>query len=212
MKRLGVILIGIIGLLGLSWAMVAAQGSGYALDWWTVDGGGGASSVGGYTLGNSVGQPDAGSMSGGGFTLGGGFWGFGEPLPPVTIILTPLNPPIVIPPQGGSYQYHVQVTNNTDSIQSFNGWSVVEGPNDISVTLGPIPVTLQPGQSAGQSFTQQVPGNAPAGTYTHTSYVGTYPDVIIDTSESFTWEKAAGTAQGPVVPEWGSHPEAWLEK
>ena len=47
----------------------------YDLSWWTVDGGGAAFSTnGGYTLGGTLGQPDAGALSGGGYTLAGGFW------------------------------------------------------------------------------------------------------------------------------------------
>ena len=48
---------------------------GYTLDWWTVDGGGATFSTGGgYALGGTIGQPDAGVLGGGGYTLGGGFW------------------------------------------------------------------------------------------------------------------------------------------
>ena len=48
---------------------------GYDLSWWTVDGGGFTySSGGGYELGGTIGQPDAGMLAGGGYTLGGGFW------------------------------------------------------------------------------------------------------------------------------------------
>jgi hypothetical protein len=54
---------------------VAAIG-GYTLDWWTADGGGGMNSSGGvYSLGGTIGQPDAGTSSGGPYTLVGGFWG-----------------------------------------------------------------------------------------------------------------------------------------
>lgn len=51
---------------------LAAQ---YAIDWHTVDGGGGTSTGGVYTVSGTIGQPDASVMSGGGFTLQGGFWG-----------------------------------------------------------------------------------------------------------------------------------------
>ena len=52
--------------------------AGYTLDWWTVDGGGAASSAGGsYRLGGTIGQPDAGASSGGPYALSGGFWGGG---------------------------------------------------------------------------------------------------------------------------------------
>ena len=54
---------------------VPAAGVGYALDWWTVDGGGGALSGGAYTLMGTAGQPDAGPvLEGGGYALVGGFW------------------------------------------------------------------------------------------------------------------------------------------
>ncbi|MFN2292208.1 MAG: hypothetical protein ACK2UC_13530 [Anaerolineae bacterium] len=49
--------------------------TGYGLTWNTVDGGGYTfSSGGGYTLGGTVGQPDAGLLAGGTYTLSGGFW------------------------------------------------------------------------------------------------------------------------------------------
>jgi hypothetical protein len=54
-----------------------AQGGGYDLSWWTVDGGGGNSSGGRYGLGGTIGQPDPGLLVGGDYTLGGGFWGGG---------------------------------------------------------------------------------------------------------------------------------------
>jgi hypothetical protein len=55
----------------------------YDLSWWTLDGGGATFSGGGYaaalpgagyTLGGTVGQPDAGLLTAGDYTLGGGFW------------------------------------------------------------------------------------------------------------------------------------------
>src|SRR5947209_9223846 len=44
----------------------------YAIDWFTIDGGGGASSGGNLTLTGTIGQPDAGTLSGGNYTLQGG--------------------------------------------------------------------------------------------------------------------------------------------
>jgi len=47
----------------------------FSIDWYTVDGGGGTSTGGGFVLSGTIGQPDAGPvMSGGTFTLTGGFW------------------------------------------------------------------------------------------------------------------------------------------
>ena len=53
----------------------ASLSTGYDLSRWTVDGGGATFSTGGgYALGGTVGQPDAGVLTGGDYTLGGGFW------------------------------------------------------------------------------------------------------------------------------------------
>jgi hypothetical protein len=46
----------------------------YTIDWYSLDGGGGQSSGGAYTLNGTIGQPDAGTSSGGAYTLHGGFW------------------------------------------------------------------------------------------------------------------------------------------
>ena len=66
-------------LLSLLASVARAQsGGGYDLTWSTVDGGGATwSEGGGYSLGGTVGQPDAGVLSGGGYTLAGGFWAGG---------------------------------------------------------------------------------------------------------------------------------------
>ncbi len=53
----------------------AQSGGGYDLTWNSIDGGGQMFSAGGaYSLGGTIGQFDAGTMSGGSYTLNGGFW------------------------------------------------------------------------------------------------------------------------------------------
>ena len=65
-------------ILLLAGVAVAQTGDGYDLTWSTVDGGGATFHPGGaYTLGGTVGQPDARLLTGGEYTLGGGFWGGG---------------------------------------------------------------------------------------------------------------------------------------
>ena len=56
-------------------AAASALSPNYSIDWFTIDGGGGTSSGGSYSVSGTIGQPDAGSMSGGAYTLVGGFWG-----------------------------------------------------------------------------------------------------------------------------------------
>jgi len=74
MTRQATALVAMALLLAVSTALAR---SGYDLSWWTVDGGGGTASGGPYTLTGTVGQPDAGILTGGDYTLGGGFWGAG---------------------------------------------------------------------------------------------------------------------------------------
>jgi hypothetical protein len=46
----------------------------FSIDWHTIDGGGGTSTGGVYSVSGTSGQADAGQMSAGNFTLTGGFW------------------------------------------------------------------------------------------------------------------------------------------
>ena len=72
----------------------------YSIDWFTADGGGGSSTGGVYSVSGTIGQPDAGVMSGGNYALAGGFWSLvaavqtpGAPL--LTITTTTTNTVIV---------------------------------------------------------------------------------------------------------------------
>lgn len=55
----------------LPWSPVSA--AGYAIEWSTLQPGGGTASGGGYTLEGTIGQPLAGHASGGGYALDAGF-------------------------------------------------------------------------------------------------------------------------------------------
>ena len=61
----------LLGSLGVS----ALQAQNYSIDWFTIDGGGGTSTGGVFSVSGTIGQPDAGHMSGGNYTVDGGFWG-----------------------------------------------------------------------------------------------------------------------------------------
>jgi uncharacterized repeat protein (TIGR01451 family) len=80
--------------LGLGLILLAAPAGAqpYDLSWYTVDGGGATFSVGGtYSLGATIGQPDAsGALTGGSYALVGGFWAdaLGAPEGSVDLILS----------------------------------------------------------------------------------------------------------------------------
>jgi hypothetical protein len=64
------------GLAGLCLlGLAAALAQNFTITWWTIDGGGGTSTGGVYSVSGTIGQPDTGRMAGGRFALEGGYWG-----------------------------------------------------------------------------------------------------------------------------------------
>ena len=61
--------------LGSAAAPALAQ---FSIPWFTVDGGGGTSTGGTFTLSGTIGQHDAGTHTGGAFQCLGGYWGGAE--------------------------------------------------------------------------------------------------------------------------------------
>ena len=85
MKRLGdrkallalilCLLIASVVFVGVGSSALAQSGGGYDLTWNKIAGGGATNtSGGGYELGGTIGQADAGKLSGGAYSLNGGFW------------------------------------------------------------------------------------------------------------------------------------------
>lgn len=67
-----------------------AAANGFNLNWWTVDGGGGTSWGGDFTISGTIGQPDASPlMSSEDYTVVGGFWG--------GVTMPPSNNPVFLP-------------------------------------------------------------------------------------------------------------------
>jgi len=67
---------GLAGLLLLAGVTAGGIGSPeWELSWYTMDGGGAMRTYGGaFELSGTIGQPDAGTLSGGAYELTGGFW------------------------------------------------------------------------------------------------------------------------------------------
>lgn len=97
----------------------------YSIDWYTIDGGGGTSSGGSYTLSGTIGQPDTGTMTGGSFTLEGGFW-----------------PGIIVPSTGEAPTIFIQLTG-TSVIISWSpatpGFTLEQTDSLSAISWGPGP-------------------------------------------------------------------------
>ena len=124
-------------LLALLAGLLSASAQPYTIDWWTVDGGGGTSTGGVYSVSGTIGQPDAGpTMSGGNYTIDGGFWGLiaavqtpGAPL--LSIARTTTNTVAVYWPSPST---GFVLQQNTNSISSVNWSNVVTTPSDDGTT------------------------------------------------------------------------------
>jgi hypothetical protein len=87
----------------------------YAIDWFTVDGGGGTCTGGIYTITSTIGQPDAsGQMTGDDYSLTGGFWSL------ISVVQT-----------AGAPTLYISHTGNTVMIywQSLSGWNLQQNGN-----------------------------------------------------------------------------------
>jgi hypothetical protein len=131
MKRISLTALCAAALLAPAWLF--AQ---YAIPWSTIDGGGGTSTGGVYTVSGTVGQPDAGTMSGGNFTVQGGFWGIvaavqNPPAPYLTVVRTATNTVVVSWP-GPEAGWKLQST--TALLSTGSVWTEIPPPYTASGT------------------------------------------------------------------------------
>ncbi len=120
----------------------------------------------------------------------------------LTISCAPVSPPIVIPAAGGSYSVNRVLTNNTAAEVAFDFWLDIDGPG-VDRTNGPHSHTIAANASHMGTPINTVPGGAPAGEYTYTCNVGTFPTA--DASDSFTFTKdvcAAGCIGADTDDDW----------
>ena len=95
----------------------------YSLDWYKIAGGGGTSAEETYSVSGSIGQADAGTLSGGTFKLEGGFW-----------------PGIIVPSDSGAPTLFIQQASGNVTISwlpATPGFVLEETPNLVSPSWSP---------------------------------------------------------------------------
>ncbi|MDX1420365.1 MAG: T9SS type A sorting domain-containing protein, partial [Rubricoccaceae bacterium] len=110
----------------------------------------------------------------------------------------PPGDPVVVGPEGGSFSFRVQLSNETTVPLSVEAWGAVEGPVSREPVAGPAGVSLAPlSPSSGWSrvVRQGVPAGAPPGTYVYTVRVGKLGVEVIGEA-SFEIVKEAGAPLG----------------
>ena len=111
----------------------------YSIDWSTIDGGGGTSTNGQYSLSGTIGQAEAGGMmSGGSYSLTGGFWSL------ISIVQTTGAPRLNITHSGNSVTVCWQNSGSWALQQNSNlaapaGWASCSG---VTTSNGTNSVTL----------------------------------------------------------------------
>lgn len=132
------------GLVAAFALAASASAPNYSVDWFKVASGGGASTNGQYSVSGTIGQPDAGAMSGGNYTLQGGFWGV------VATIQTPGAPLLTITPSGANVIISWPSPSSGFGLQEnpdLNpaNWSAVPSTNNDNGTIKSITVPARPG-------------------------------------------------------------------
>jgi hypothetical protein len=112
---------------------------------------------------------------------------------------TPINPPITIPANGGSFQYNINVHNLSTQVQTGSVWNKVRNSlNQYTQVFGPVTRTLPAGANPSRVFTQTIAGSISSGTLYFITYMGTYPSIVQDSS-FFTITKSTVSDGGPFV-------------
>ena len=123
-------------LIGLLAAATFAYAQSYSINWYIIDGGGGTSTGGVYSVSGTIGQHDAGGpLTNGNYSLTGGFWA----LPFAVQVIGA--PTLTIVP-AGSGQATISWTPNTPGFVLQEGTSLVP-TNWVNASSGPTnPVTV----------------------------------------------------------------------
>jgi len=108
-------------------------------------------------------------------------------------ISTP-HPPVVIPPEGGSFTYIMSFMNNTSSTQTVDIWTKLQKPNgSLTIVFGPKRKTLPAQATRAKSRLIAIPGSYAAGEYHLVLCIGTFESIILS-SDTLDFTKSA-TAQ-----------------
>lgn len=123
-------------------AVTGVRAQSYSIDWYKIAGGGGTSSNGNYVVSGTIGQADAGQMTGGNYSLTGGFWSL------ISLVQTPGAPILNIAYSGGNaiVSWQLPAPNyllENNAVAGTNGWSTVSSSSyvtngsTVSVTITP---------------------------------------------------------------------------
>lgn len=122
----------------------------------------------------------------------------------LTLDLEPVNPPIILPPQGGAFNYTAEIFCDETNYAIFDAWAELLLPD--GQIMGPLFIRSDLFLAAGDSLFREmefyVSAWAMPGLYEFRGYLGDCPDTVY-ASDFFTFEKeAAGGTMPPGEPAY----------
>lgn len=133
-------------------------------------------------------------------------------MPEVTITLTPATFPIYLPPEGGTFDYNVEIANIGTGTANFQAWTEAHFFMPDTMLFGPLllrNLSIGIGGMISRDMTQFVPAAAPDGSYFFIGKIGTFPLAIIDV-DSFQFNKGI-YSDGTGEPVMGWECAGWDE-
>ncbi len=124
--------------------------------------------------------------------------------PSFPIELTPLNPPIQIPPAGGTFSFVCEISNPTYLAVVIDAWMALLLPN--GTLLEPVlnwqNIGIAPFSSRGRRASMSLPARAPAGIYYYLGFSGEYPLGVAD-MDTFSFVKLSDIGAEKWIPDDG---------
>jgi hypothetical protein len=122
----------------------------------------------------------------------------------IEVTMNPVNPPIVIPQNGGSFSFNGVLGNHAAGAQMVDFWTMITLPNGspFGPTILREDINLYSGVSINRTINQNIPGNAPAGEYFFYATAGAYPDTVF-ASDGFSFYKSSTVTYGSGADDWG---------
>ena len=152
-----------------SWALVAtvtasdrAEGDAFGIS---------VSLTSDYALVGASGNDDDGIGSGSAYIY--------DVSPSVLVELTPDSDPVTIPPEGGSFDFTLALTNTASEDVSHDLWISAVGSNSFGYTIfGPVAITIPAGGTLSRMFVQHVPAG-PELSVMISAQVGTFDTDVV---------------------------------
>ena len=139
----------------------------------------------------SQGTPDA----------GGAFEMYNFVFPEIIFEVELLNAPVQIPANGGEFEMQVTLINTEPEATRLDLWSKVLRPGWYYTNLDLFTVELAPLDSVTRVLTRHVPAYADPGNYYYYTYIGIYPNGILE-NDQFSFSKLETGDGGEWVEDW----------